>query len=149
MSVYKKSKLLKSHRVEKLSEGICDITTLKRYENEGMLPSEDNYRLLQEKMGGRPEQIIMSYDMGLFVDGDRYVEYEKLLNNQKYDELRMKMQILKEGLKNVESVEKDSPAEKAGLQKGDIITKIEGKNVNFGFKKINLKKRCWRSKKGY
>ncbi|MBR4669091.1 MAG: helix-turn-helix transcriptional regulator [Butyrivibrio sp.] len=113
MSVYKKSKLLKSHRVEKgfsrekLSEGICDITTLKRYENEGMLPSEDNYRLLQEKMGGRPEQIIMSYDMGLFVDGDRYVEYENLLNNQKYDELRMKMQILKEGLKNVESVEKE------------------------------------------
>ncbi len=29
----------------------------------------------------------------------------------------------------VESVEKDSPAEKAGLQKADIITKIEGKEV--------------------
>ena len=29
----------------------------------------------------------------------------------------------------VESVEKDSPAEKAGIQKGDIITKIEGKDV--------------------
>lgn len=29
----------------------------------------------------------------------------------------------------VESVEKDSPAEKAGIQKGDIITKIEGKAV--------------------
>ena len=30
----------------------------------------------------------------------------------------------------VESIEKDSPAEKAGLQKGDIITKIEGKDVS-------------------
>jgi len=30
----------------------------------------------------------------------------------------------------VESVEKDSPADKAGLVKGDIITKIEGKNVS-------------------
>ena len=74
MSVYKKSELLKNHRVEKgfsrekLSEGICDSTTLKRYENEGMIPSDDNYRMLQEKMGGRPEQIIMSYDLGLFVD---------------------------------------------------------------------------------
>ena len=29
----------------------------------------------------------------------------------------------------VEQVEKDSPAEKAGLQKADIITKIEGKEV--------------------
>ncbi len=29
----------------------------------------------------------------------------------------------------VEEVEKDSPADKAGLQKSDIITKIEGKNV--------------------
>ena len=29
----------------------------------------------------------------------------------------------------VESVEKDSPADKAGLQKGDIITKIEGNEV--------------------
>ena len=29
----------------------------------------------------------------------------------------------------VESVEKDSPAEKAGLQKGDIITKIEGQEI--------------------
>lgn len=30
----------------------------------------------------------------------------------------------------VESVEKDSPADKAGLSKGDIITKIEGKDVS-------------------
>ena len=29
----------------------------------------------------------------------------------------------------VEEVEKDSPAEKSGLQKADIITKIEGKDV--------------------
>ena len=48
MSVYKKSELLKNHRVEKgfsrekLSEGICDSTTLKRYENEGMIPSDDS-----------------------------------------------------------------------------------------------------------
>ncbi len=113
MSVYKKSKLLKSHRVEKgfsrekLSEGICDTTTLKRYENEGMIPSDDNYRLLQQKMGGRPEQIIMSYDMGLFVDADRYQEYENLLNNQKYDELRAKMTMLIDDLKNYDSVEKE------------------------------------------
>ncbi len=113
MSVYKKSKLLKERRVEKglsrekLSEGICDSTTLKRYENEGMIPSDDNYRLLQEKMGGRPEQILLSYDMGLFIDGDRYHEYEVLLNNQKYDELRLKMQVLKEGLRKIKSVEKE------------------------------------------
>ena len=30
----------------------------------------------------------------------------------------------------VEGVEKDSPAEKSGLQKGDIITKIEGKEIS-------------------
>ena len=113
MSVYKKSELLKNHRVEKgfsrekLSEGICDSTTLKRYENEGMIPSDDNYRMLQEKMGGRPEQIIMSYDLGLFVDEDRYQEYEVLITDHKYDELQMKMQILKEGLKKTESVEKE------------------------------------------
>lgn len=113
MSVYKKSKLLKSHRVEKgisrekLSEGICDSTTLKRYENEGMIPSDENYRMLQEKMGGRPEQIIMSYDMGLFVDIDRYQEYEDLLMNHKIDELRMKTELLKAGLKNIKSVEKE------------------------------------------
>lgn len=29
----------------------------------------------------------------------------------------------------VEDIEKDSPAEKAGIQKADIITKIEGKNI--------------------
>ena len=113
MSVYKKSKLLKSHRVEKgfsrekLSEGICDSTTLKRYENEGMIPSDDNYRMLQEKMGGRPEQIIMSSDMGLFIDIDRYQEYEELLVNHKYEELKMMMKMLKDSLKTVNSVEKE------------------------------------------
>jgi tetratricopeptide (TPR) repeat protein len=126
MSVYKKSKLLKERRVEKgfsrekLSEGICDSTTLKRYENEGMIPSDDNYRLLQEKMGGRPEQILLSYDMGLFIDGDRYHEYEVLLNNQKYEELRLKMELLKDGLKSINSIEKEQ-----FIKRIEVLTEVE------------------------
>ena len=129
MSVYKKSKLLKSHRVEKgfsrekLSEGICDSTTLKRYENEGMIPSDDNYRMLQEKMGGRPEQIIMSSDMGLFIDIDRYQEYEELLVNHKYEELKMMMKMLKDSLKTVNSVEKEQFIGRLELIKYNEYTK--------------------------
>lgn len=112
MSSYKKSKLLKQHRLEKgftreeLVRGICDTTTLKRYENEGMAPCDDKYRMLQEKMGGTPEQLYISSELGIFVDGERYQKYEDLLSKHDYDELRVKIPILKQSLKSINILEK-------------------------------------------
>lgn len=111
MSIYLKSKLIKERRKEsgysreELASGICDSSTLKRYENNGMIPNNSNYRLLQEKMGGNPEQLVFSYEVDFFNDIELYEKYEKLLVQHEYDKVANRVNNIREALINSKSIE--------------------------------------------
>ena len=83
---------------EELSEGICDVSTLARYERGLITPTNERYLELQYKMGRTGERYILPYDMAVFVDARYYNEYEQMLHEGKYDEIYENLHAIEENL---------------------------------------------------
>ncbi len=91
---------------EKLADGICDTTTLMRFEKGKINISEDKYEKLQIKLGQPIESFSLPQGLGLFVDYLDYVEYEKLLRNRSKDILVENVSELERRIQDFTGIEK-------------------------------------------
>ena len=103
MSVFLKSKLLKSRRIEikytrdKLAEGICDVSTLLRYENDTLDPTDEKYELLQNKMKNYKKKYCIPPNK--LLDEVIYYKIEKALQLKQMGELKLIQEELQREIK--------------------------------------------------
>lgn len=90
---YRKSLLLKQRRIEvgltreSLSEGVCDVTTLLRYENGVLDPSDEKYMELMSRMDNDIEMYQLSYETGKIIDVEEYRKWEEFFQKHKEEEV--------------------------------------------------------------
>ena len=91
---------------EELSDGICDTTTLMRFEKGMINLSEKKYKKIQIKLGQPIKNFSLPQGLGLFVDYLDYIEYEKLLRLRSKDVLIEKINEFESAMQDFSGIEK-------------------------------------------
>ncbi len=113
MAEFEKGKMIEKKRKEmhisreKLSYGICDVTTLTRFEKGKISISQERYEKIQKKLGQPVQQYMLSQDMGLFIDSQDYEEYEKILRLKRNEKLVELVDEMEKQIPNINTVEKE------------------------------------------
>ncbi len=104
MTVFAKKDILKKIRHaqgltrEDLSDGICDVSSLKRYEKGTVDPPDDKYYELLNKMGQNGNRYVLPCEMGLFINKQLYDKFELLLNKHDYFVINEELEEIKKGI---------------------------------------------------
>lgn len=98
----------------KLSDEICDISTLVRYELGDLELIESKYEKMQDKLQQPCGLYTLPYEYGLFVNLNDYKIYEDLLCNKEFDKL----------LRELPKIEK-SLEQNTGIEKTQFISRIK------------------------
>lgn len=114
MNLFNKSGTIRKRRVEKnqtieeLAWGICDETTLGRYERGKVDPSVEKLSLILEKLDIKNQGMVVSHEISLFSDNDCYEEFEKLLHDKKLEEINIRLEKYESGMEINNTIEKNS-----------------------------------------
>lgn len=113
MAEFNKGKMTEEKRKElhisreELADGICDTSTLTRFEKGKISISPERYEKLQLKLGQPTQQYALRQDMGLFIDYQCYEEYEKLLRLKTNDELVEQINKIDTQIPDLNGIEKE------------------------------------------
>lgn len=113
MTLFDKGGTIRNRRVEKnqtieeLAWGICDETTLGRYERGKVEPSVEKLSLILEKLDIKDRGVVVSHEISLFSDNDCYEEFEKLLHDKRLEELNIRLEKYISGMEKRNSIEKE------------------------------------------
>lgn len=100
---------------EDLSDGICDVSSLKRYEKGTINPPDDKYYDLLKKMGKNGNRYVLPCEMGLFINKHIYDEFELLLNKHDYFVINERLEKIKSGMNEDFTVEYEQFVERIRL----------------------------------
>lgn len=121
MNLFNKSGTIRKRRVEKnqtieeLAWGICDETTLGRYERGKVDPSVEKLSLILEKLDIKNQGMVVSHEISLFSDNDCYEEFEKLLHDKKLEEINIRLEKYESGMEINNTIEKKQFLERIKL----------------------------------
>ena len=114
MSIFNQNKIIKNRRnelgitQEELADGICDVTTIRRYESGKLDPGKKRYELLVERLKLNNNKSNIQYEQCYFTDVSVYEEYEKLLQIKDYSLLNNKLVYFEESFSSyISSAEKE------------------------------------------
>lgn len=94
MSEFKRNVLIKRRREElgmtreELAEGICDVSTLYRFESGRIELKDSTIQDMQEKMDKCGGVYVLSLKDALFIDEEDYYLYEKYLHGEEYEKAK-------------------------------------------------------------
>lgn len=111
MADYIKSELIKSRRIElgltreELADGICDVSTLLRYELGILEPTDEKFEQIQRKLDSSGNKCVLPYNMSLFLDIENYIEYENMLQMKELEDLQEQLDRWRKEIEESGSIE--------------------------------------------
>lgn len=130
MAEYIKSELIKSRRIElgitreELAEGICDVSTLLRYELGILEPTDEKFDAIQRKLDLKGNKCILPYNMSLFMDEENYIEYEQILQMKEIGDIQMQLEQWRKEIEMTSSIEG-----KQFIKRIEILEYISSPNI--------------------